>query len=323
MISNRKIVVTGGAGFIGSNLIEALLELNNEVVCFDNLLTGSMANIERFFANPLFTFVKGDIRNVDECNEVVRGAHIVYHEAALGSVPRSIENPVTTTEINITGFVNMLTAAKNAGVERFIYASSSSTYGDANYSPKVETQKGNLLSPYAVTKQANDLFAQVFSRCYGIKTIGLCYFNVFGRYQNPEGAYAAVIPKFISLLRRHKAPVIYGDGTQSRDFTYVANVVHANVLAATAEFDSLHEHINIACGDSIDLTTLTQYMIEKLAEFDEEIGKIRIQYAPARQGDILHSCASIEKAQRLLNYSPQVTVKEGIDKTVEWFWRGR
>ncbi len=318
-LTNKKIVVTGGAGFIGSNLIESLLELNNQVVCFDNLLTGSMANIERFFVNPQFSFVKGDIRNMDECNEVVQGAHIVYHEAALGSVPRSIENPVTTAEINVMGFVNMLTAAKNADVERFIYASSSSTYGDADYSPKVETQKGNLLSPYAVTKQANDLFAQVFSRTYGIKTIGLCYFNVFGPYQNPEGAYAAVIPKFISLLKQHKSPTIYGDGKQSRDFTYVANVVHANILAATAKFNSLHEHINIACGDSIDLTTLTQYMIEKLANFDAEIGKIKIQYAPIRQGDILHSCASIEKAQQLLNYTPQITVKEGIDRTVEWF----
>ncbi|MDR2963136.1 MAG: SDR family oxidoreductase [Bacteroidales bacterium] len=317
-LHNKRIVVTGGAGFIGSNLIEALLALGNEVLCLDNLLTGFKANIARFLNNPRFTFVEGDIRDMAICEEVVKGAHIVYHEAALGSVPRSIENPIPTAEINIMGFVNMLTAAKNAGVERFIYASSSSTYGDADYSPKVETRKGHLLSPYAVTKQANDLFAEVFSRTYGIKTIGLCYFNVFGPYQNPEGVYAAVIPKFIALLREHKAPQIYGDGKQSRDFTYVENVVNANILAATAEFDALHEHINIACGDSIDLTTLTQYMIEKLSEFDPEIAAIQPHYTAVRKGDILHSCASIDKARKLLGYAPKITVKEGIDRTIQW-----
>lgn len=319
MITNKRVLVTGGAGFIGSNLIEALLAANNTVVCLDNFATGYKKNIERFATNPLFTLIEGDICDEAMCSQAVANVEIVFHHAALGSVPRSISDPVSSTKINILGFVNILTAAKDAGVSRFIYASSSSTYGDADYSPKIETKKGNLLSPYAVTKQTNDLFASVFSHLYGIETIGLCYFNVFGPYQDPQGAYAAVIPKFIECLLNQKSPTIYGDGTQSRDFTYIDNVVYANLLAAQASLPNKHEHINIACSESIDLTTLTMYMIHSLVKHIPTIGSITPTYTDIRKGDIKHSLASIKKAAEILKYTPQVNVKEGIDKTIAWF----
>ncbi|HOS85152.1 MAG TPA: NAD-dependent epimerase/dehydratase family protein [Bacteroidales bacterium] len=319
MITNTRVLVTGGAGFIGSNLIEALLAANNTVVCLDNLATGYKHNIERFFKNPNFSFIEGNICDGEVCKKAINNISVVFHHAALGSVPRSISDPVTSARVNIQGFVNIITAAKDAGVTRFIYASSSSTYGDADYSPKIETKKGNLLSPYAVTKQTNDLFASVFSQLYDIETIGLCYFNVFGPYQDPQGAYAAVIPKFIDCLLRKQSPIIYGDGSQSRDFTYIDNVVHANLLAATAPLQNKHEHINIACSESIDLTTLTMYMISSLAKHKPAIGKITPTYTNIRKGDIKHSLACIDKAKQILSYSPQVSVKDGIDKTIEWF----
>ncbi|HON51669.1 MAG TPA: GDP-mannose 4,6-dehydratase [Bacteroidales bacterium] len=319
MISNKRVLVTGGAGFIGSNLIEALLAANNTVVCLDNFATGYKSNIQRFETNPFFSLIEGDICDENVCKNAVQSIEIVFHHAALGSVPRSIADPVTSTKVNILGFVNMLTAAKDAGVSRFIYASSSSTYGNADYSPKVETKKGTLLSPYAVTKQTNDLFAQVFSELYNIQTIGLCYFNVFGPYQDPQGAYAAVIPKFIACLLNKQAPTIYGNGSQSRDFTYIDNVVHANLLAAEATLTNNHEHINIACSESIDLTTLTMYMIRSIAHYMPEVNTITPIYTNVRKGDIQHSLASIEKAKKILQYSPQVSVKEGIDKTIAWF----
>ncbi len=320
MLQDKNILVTGGAGFIGSNLIETLLANNNTVTCLDNFSTGYRKNIERFFDNPRFSLIEGDIRDIETCKKAVAGKDLVYHEAALGSVPRSIEDPITTTHVNILGFVNMLTCAKNANVGRFIYASSSSTYGDANYSPKIETKKGNLLSPYAVTKHANDLFAKNFSALYGIETIGLCYFNVFGPYQNPDGVYASVIPKFINLLMSHNQPTIYGDGKQSRDFTFVQNVVKANCLAANAPLQNKHEHINIGCNESIDLTSLTKYIIETMSKFDAEIGNLQPIYAEPRVGDIKDSLASIEKAKAILGYEPEILVKKGIEITTQWFY---
>lgn len=322
MPKNKNILVTGGAGFIGSNLIEALLQNNNTVTCLDNFSTGYRKNIDRFFDNPHFSLIEGDIRDLDTCRQAVEGKDLVYHEAALGSVPRSIENPVLSTHVNILGFVNMLTAAKDAKIPRFIYASSSSTYGDATYSPKVEDKKGFPLSPYAVTKHVNDMFARNFTALFGIETIGLCYFNVFGPYQDPNGAYAAVIPKFINLLLEHKQPTIYGDGKQSRDFTFVKNVVNANLLAGDAQLiENKHEHINVACNESIDLTSLTNEIIQSLAKYDPAIASIQPAYADARKGDIRDSMASIEKAKRILGYSPKIFVKEGVEKTTEWFFQ--
>ena len=322
MPTNKNILVTGGAGFIGSNLIEALLQNNNTVTCLDNFSTGYRKNIDRFFDNPHFSLIEGDIRDLDTCRQAVEGKDLVYHEAALGSVPRSIENPVLSTHVNILGFVNMLTAAKDAKIPRFIYASSSSTYGDATYSPKVEDKKGFPLSPYAVTKHVNDMFARNFTALFGIETIGLCYFNVFGPYQDPDGAYAAVIPKFINLLLEHKQPTIYGDGKQSRDFTFVKNVVNANLLAGDAQLiENKHEHINVACNESIDLTSLTNEIIQSLAKYDPAIASIQPAYADARKGDIRDSMASIEKAKRILGYSPKIFVKEGVEKTTEWFFQ--
>lgn len=321
MPTNKNILVTGGAGFIGSNLIEALLQNNNTVTCLDNFSTGYRKNIDRFFDNPYFSLIEGDIRDLDTCRQAVEGKDLVYHEAALGSVPRSIENPVLSTHVNILGFVNMLTAAKDAKIPRFIYASSSSTYGDATYSPKVEDKKGFPLSPYAVTKHVNDMFARNFTALFDIETIGLCYFNVFGPYQDPNGAYAAVIPKFINLLLEHKQPTIYGDGKQSRDFTFVKNVVNANLLAGDAQLiENKHEHINVACNESIDLTSLTNEIIQSLAKYDPAIASIQPAYADARKGDIRDSMASIEKAKRILGYSPKIFVKEGVEKTTEWFF---
>ena len=322
MPTNKNILVTGGAGFIGSNLIEALLQNNNIVTCLDNFSTGYRKNIDRFFDNPHFSLIEGDIRDLDTCRQAVEGKDLVYHEAALGSVPRSIENPVLSTHVNILGFVNMLTAAKDAKIPRFIYASSSSTYGDATYSPKVEDKKGFPLSPYAVTKHVNDMFARNFTALFGIETIGLCYFNVFGPYQDPNGAYAAVIPKFINLLLEHKQPTIYGDGKQSRDFTFVKNVVYANLLAGDAQLiENKHEHINVACNESIDLTSLTNEIIQSLAKYDPAIASIQPAYADARKGDIRDSMASIEKAKRILGYYPKIFVKEGVEKTTEWFFQ--
>lgn len=322
MPTNKNILVTGGAGFIGSNLIEALLQNNNTVTCLDNFSTGYRKNIDRFFDNPHFLLIEGDIRDLDTCRQAVEGKDLVYHEAALGSVPRSIENPVLSTHVNILGFVNMLTAAKDAKIPRFIYASSSSTYGDATYSPKVEDKKGFPLSPYAVTKHVNDMFARNFTALFDIETIGLCYFNVFGPYQDPNGAYAAVIPKFINLLLEHKQPTIYGDGKQSRDFTFVKNVVNANLLAGDAQLiENKHEHINVACNESIDLTSLTNEIIQSLAKYDPAIASIQPAYADARKGDIRDSMASIEKAKRILGYSPKIFVKEGVEKTTEWFFQ--
>jgi UDP-N-acetylglucosamine/UDP-N-acetylgalactosamine 4-epimerase len=323
MTEQLNILVTGGAGFIGSNLIANLLSQKHRVVCLDNFATGHTHNISEYINNPNFTLIEGDIRDFSLCAKAVQGIDVIHHHAALGSVPRSIADPITTNQVNVDGFVHMLMAAKEAQVKKFIYASSSSTYGDADYSPKIETKKGNLLSPYAVTKRANDLYADVFSKTYGLQTIGLCYFNVFGPKQDPNGSYAAAIPKFIQLLLQHTPPTIFGDGEQSRDFTYVENVVHANVCAGLYAGNNLHAEYNVACGGSITLNKLTRLIIDALAVYDPAIASITPLHTDVRKGDILHSLASIEKAQKELGYNPKVSIANGIQKTVAWFWENR
>ena len=319
IIRNSKILVTGGAGFIGSNLVEYLLDAGNVVVCLDNFRTGKRENIKDFIGNPKFKLIEGDIRNIEDCKKSVEGIDIVFHEAALGSVPRSIKDPVTTVDVNIGGFVKMLHSSVEAGVKRFIYAASSSTYGDHEGLPKVEDKIGNPLSPYAVTKYSDEQFAAVFSVHYPIEVIGLRYFNVFGRKQDPEGAYAAVIPKFITQLMKHETPLINGDGTVSRDFTYIDNVLKANNLAALSNKKSaINQVYNIACGKSTSINEMYEVIRNFLGKFDPQILEIEPSYGPSRFGDIKHSLASIEKAERLLGYEPVVDVKTGLEKTVDW-----
>jgi len=355
-IINSKVLVTGGAGFIGSNLCEVLLNQNNDVVCLDNFSTGHRANIEPFLSNSRFTLIEGDIRNYNDCQKAVAGVDFVLHQAALGSVPRSIKDPVTSTDVNIGGFVKMLFAAKEEGVKRFVYAASSSTYGDHPDLPKVEHKVGNALSPYGITKSVNELFASNFSKTYGIETIGLRYFNVFGRRQDPQGAYAAVIPKFVIALMKHKSPVINGDGTFSRDFTYIENVIQANQLAAVTPSDLIRERtqayesqlhsmningcykdnngncdpnvitdeplseiFNVACGERIDLNELVLILKQYLSVYDEEIGNTEVKYGPNRDGDIPHSLASIEKGKLILGYKPEYSVRKGLEEASYWY----
>jgi len=319
-LSNKKILVTGGAGFIGSNLVESLLNAGNKVVCLDNFSTGKRENLESFIGNKQFTLIEGDIRNISDCQKAVKDIEIVFHEAALGSVPRSIKDPVTTTDVNIGGFVKILFAAKEAGVKRFIYAASSSTYGDHPDLPKVEDKIGSPLSPYAITKYVDELFAGIFSKTYGIDVIGLRYFNVFGRRQDPDGAYAAVIPKFIKMLLAHKAPLINGDGSVSRDFTYIDNVIQANHLAALVnDKDAVNQVYNVAHGERTSLNELFGHIREIAGKRDSKILNIEPSYGPFRTGDIPHSLASIEKSKKLLGYSPVKNVAEGLETTVDWF----
>ena len=268
----EKILITGGAGFIGSNLCDHFLSKGYQVVCLDNFTTGFKKNIEHHFSNPDFALIEGDIRNIDDCNKAVNGVKYVLHQAALGSVPRSIKDPVTSNDVNVGGFLNMLVAARDAGVKRFVYAASSSTYGDSEALPKVEDKIGKPLSPYAITKYVNELYADVFSKTYGLETIGLRYFNVFGRRQNPGGAYAAVIPKFVMQFMSHESPVINGDGNYSRDFTYVDNVIQMNEKAMlTDNADALNTVYNTAFGDRTTLKSLVGYLKEFLSEYDAEI----------------------------------------------------
>jgi UDP-N-acetylglucosamine/UDP-N-acetylgalactosamine 4-epimerase len=319
-ISGKNVLVTGGAGFIGSNLIASLLESDNNVVCLDDFSTGKPENIKEFLNKPGFRFIEGDIRNFDDCLQAADGAEVVFHQAALGSVPRSLKDPVTSTDVNVGGFVRMLKASMDAGVKRFIYAASSSTYGDHEGLPKIEDFIGNPLSPYGVTKYADELFAGVFARSYGIEVIGLRYFNVFGPKQDPEGAYAAVIPKFILQLLRGERPVINGDGTISRDFSHVDNVVYANHLAALTEnSEALNQVYNIACGESTTINRMYEIIRESLGVFDRGILGIEPLFGPERAGDIRHSLASVEKAGRLLGYEPLVRIEEGLPATVRWF----
>jgi len=322
MISNQKILVTGGAGFIGSNLCESLLKLGNHVICLDNFSTGKMDNIEPFLANPDFRLITGDIRILDDCRNAVKGVQYVLHEAALGSVPRSINDPITTNDVNISGFLNMLVASRDAKVKRFIYAASSSTYGDSEILPKEEDVIGKPLSPYAVTKYVNELYADVFSKSYGIECIGLRYFNVFGRRQDPDGAYAAVIPLFIKQLINHDSPVINGDGEFSRDFTYIDNVILMNLLALTTQnMTAVNTIYNTAYGDRTTLNQLVGYLKEFLTEFDFNISQIEIEYGLPRKGDIPHSLASINKARKLLGYNPKYNLREGLNEAITWYWQ--
>ena len=321
MIENKQVLVTGGAGFIGSNLCENLLEHGNKVTCMDNFLTGKKSNIAHLIGHGNFTLLEGDIRNPHDCNKATDGTEIVLHQAALGSVPRSINDPLTTNEININGFLNMLYASKEQGVKRFVYAASSSTYGDSKELPKKEEVIGMPLSPYAVTKYVNELYAHVFSNLYGMETIGLRYFNVFGRKQDPNGAYAAAIPKFIKAFMNHESPKINGDGSQTRDFTYIDNVIQANHLAgSTQNKDALNKVFNIACGDQSILLDLVENLRLLLSNFDSKIASVKITHGPERVGDVKHSLASIEKAQSLLNYQPTHNVSKGLNEAIEWYW---
>jgi UDP-N-acetylglucosamine 4-epimerase len=319
-----KILITGGAGFIGSNLCEYFLEKGYYVTCLDNFSTGHHSNLEAFAGHENFTLIEGDIRNPEHCKHAVHGNDFVLHQAALGSVPRSINDPVTTNDVNISGFLNILVAARDAKVKRFIYAASSSTYGDADALPKIEDVIGNPLSPYAVSKYVNELYAGVFARVYGVETIGLRYFNVFGRRQDPNGAYAAVIPKFILQLMNHESPVINGDGNNSRDFTYIDNIIQMNQLAIETEnCEALNTIYNTAYGDRNTLNDLVRHLKNALSELDPSIADVKVIHGPDRPGDIPHSLASIEKAKKLLNYNPQYSFEEGLEKTVQWYWSKR
>ncbi|MDR0766409.1 MAG: SDR family oxidoreductase [Odoribacteraceae bacterium] len=320
----RKILITGGAGFIGSNLCEALLEAGDSVVCLDNFSTGHVENILPLFSRypDTFKLVVGDIRSLDDCRKAVDGAEYVLHEAALGSVPRSIKDPVTTNDVNIGGFLNMLVASREAGVKRFIFAASSSTYGDSPSLPKVEDVIGKPLSPYAITKYVDELYADVFARSYGTEYIGLRYFNVFGRRQDPEGAYAAVIPLFVKRYIRHESPNINGDGEYSRDFTYIDNVIQINLLAlSTTNLGAVNQIYNTAHGERTTLNQLSAYLRDLLAEYDPAIAAIQPTRGPERAGDIPHSLASIDKAKKMLGYSPAYNVKEGLREAIKWYWK--
>jgi len=319
--SKFHILVTGGAGFIGSNLCNALLENGNQVTCLDNFATGKPENLATFKDNSKFTLIEGDIRNLADCQKACEGVDYILHQAALGSVPRSINDPITSNDVNVSGFLNMLVAARDADVKRFVYAASSSTYGDSTNMPKVEDIIGKPLSPYAITKYVNELYADVFSKTYGMETIGLRYFNVFGRKQDPNGAYAAVIPKFVMQLMKHESPVINGDGSFSRDFTYIDNVIQMNVRAlVTDNQEALNTVYNTAYGERTDLNELTTLLKEYLSAYDPMIKEVKNTYGPTRAGDVPHSLASIDKAKELLQYDPQYDIKSGLKEAVDWYW---
>lgn len=321
MTKSAKILITGGAGFIGSNLCEYFLSKEYQVVCLDNFATGHRHNLAAFSENKNFKLIEGDIRNLADCEKAVIGVDYVLHQAALGSVPRSINDPITTNDVNVSGFLNMLVASRDAKVKRFVYAASSSTYGDSENLPKVEEVIGKPLSPYAITKYVNELYADIFSKTYALETIGLRYFNVFGRKQDPNGAYAAVIPKFVMQLMDHKSPVINGDGNFSRDFTYIDNVIQMNELAmTTTNPDAINTVYNTAFGDRTTLNDLVRYLKESLSEYDPAIANIPILNGPNRAGDIPHSLASIDKAKKLLGYNPKFSIQIGLKEAVNWYW---
>lgn len=344
-LNNRKLLVTGGAGFIGSNLIEHFLKQNNEVVCLDNLSTGHKKNIVPFLENKNFQFIEGDIRELDTCKKATQGCDYVFHQAALGSVPRSIKDPATTNAVNIDGFLNMLISAKDENIKRFIYAASSSTYGDSKELPKREDRIGRPLSPYAITKVVNEYFAKVYSELYGLETIGLRYFNVFGKNQDPNGAYAAVIPLWVKKLINHESPVINGDGNYSRDFTYIDNVIQANEKAAIISTSKLLNNLktyytelskimeeeiisptcvmevfNVAFGGNTTLFELLDALKINLSKFDKKIKNIEPIIGPNRQGDIPHSHASINKAKKAIDYIPKFDALDGFKQACEWYW---
>lgn len=317
------VLVTGGAGFIGSNLCEYLLAHKYNVVCLDNFSTGKIENVLPLlnqYPNS-FKLKVGDIRNLSDCQKAMENIDYVLHEAALGSVPRSIKDPIVTNEVNIGGFLNMLVAARDAGVKRFVYAASSSTYGDSTSLPKTEEVIGRPLSPYAVTKYVNELYADVFARTYGLETIGLRYFNVFGRRQDPFGAYAAVIPLFVKKLVNHESPVINGDGEFSRDFTYIDNVIQMNMLAMTTDNpEAINQVYNTAYGERTTLNQLVAFLKEFLSSYDPDIANVEILHGTNRLGDIPHSLACIDKAKEMLNYNPLYTMRKGLEESVKWYW---
>jgi len=320
-LENKNILVTGGAGFIGSNLCEVLLENNVSVTCLDNFSTGRRENLEAIKNHPNFTLIEGDIRDLETCKKACENKDFVLHQAALGSVPRSINDPITSNDVNVGGFLNMLVAARDAGVKRMVYAASSSTYGDSEALPKVEDRIGKPLSPYAITKYVNELYADVFKKTYDFDTIGLRYFNVFGRKQNPGGAYAAVIPKFVMQFMNHESPTINGGGEYSRDFTYIDNVIQMNLLAITSDNKEAYNQVyNTAFGERTTLNDLVKYLKEYLSEFDSKIADVDIIYGDYRKGDVPHSLASIDKAKNLLNYHPQFSMKDGLKEAVKWYW---
>lgn len=314
-LSHKRFLITGGAGFIGSNLVEYLLRHGaGKVRVLDNLSTGDYRNIEAFIGSPQLEWIEGDITNADTCFKAAEGIDIVLHQAALGSVPRSIDNPLATNAANVSGFLNVLVAAKEQGVQRVVYAASSSVYGDSPILPKTEEIVGRPLSPYALSKYINELYAEVFGRVYGLESIGLRYFNVYGPRQSPAGAYAAVIPRFIHAALAGQSPEIHGDGEQTRDFTFIENVVQANIKAALTENkEALQQVYNIACGASSSLNQLWQ-MLQEATQ-----GAVAARYVAARQGDVRHSLADISKAEKHLDYRPQVGMREGLLRTLEWF----
>ena len=316
-----SVLVTGGAGFIGSNLCEFLVNNSNKVLCLDNFVTGKIENISHLLKNKNFTLLEGDIRNLEDCKTACNNTDYVLHQAALGSVPRSIKDPITTNEVNVSGFLNMLVAARDSKVKRFVYAASSSTYGDSKGLPKVEEVIGKPLSPYAITKYVNELYADIFTKTYGMETIGLRYFNVFGRKQDPKGAYAAVIPKFVMQFMKNESPNINGDGSYSRDFTYIDNVIQANIKAlATKNKQAVNSVYNIAFGERTSLNDLITILKDYLSKYDPKIKDIDTTYGPLREGDVPHSLASIQKAQDLLDYQPTHNLKEGLKEAVSWYW---
>ena len=325
--SNYKILVTGGAGFIGSNLCDELLNQGAIVTCLDNFSTGKIENISDAMKNPGFRLIKGDIRNINDCRNATMGIDYVLHQAALGSVPRSINDPLTTNEVNISGFLNMLVAARDANVKRFIYAASSSTYGDSKDLPKVEDHIGKPLSPYAITKYVNELYAEIFVKTYQMECVGLRYFNVFGKRQDPHGPYAAVIPLWTMQLIKGERPLINGNGEYSRDFTYIANVVEANFKSILAPAEKLrttdgyvNQVFNIAYGGNTTLNELFHILKDCLLNYKSEISAVEPIYGPFRDGDIPHSLASIEKAKKIIGYNPQISTKTGFEMTCEWYW---
>ncbi len=320
-IGKYAFLITGGAGFIGSNLVEYLLKYGaGKVRVLDNLSTGFLHNISDFLSYPSFEFLEGDIRNPETCKIAVNGMDFVSHQAALGSVPRSILDPITTNEVNISGFLYVLAAIKESQVRRTVYAASSSTYGDSKGLPKVEAHIGKPLSPYAVTKYVNELYADVFARAYGMELIGLRYFNVFGPRQDPDGAYAAVIPKFLMQLINHQSPVINGDGENSRDFTFVENVIQANMLAFFArDRNALNMVYNVAYGEQTSLNRLVKLLKKYLSAIDPSISEVEVIHGPNREGDIPHSLASIERARKNLGYAPQFNFKEGLKVAIKWY----
>lgn len=317
---DKRFLITGGAGFIGSNLCEAFLAEGREVVCLDNLATGLESNLADFSDQPRFRFIRGDIRDLDTCIKAMDGVDVVLHQAALGSVPRSIDDPLTTNDVNISGFLNVLEAARKSEVRRVIYAASSSTYGDSRELPKVEERIGNPLSPYAVTKLVNELYAKVYGDLYGMELIGLRYFNVFGRRQRPDGAYAAAIPRFIQAFIAGESPVIHGDGGQTRDFTYIENVIQANRLAVEVENpQALNQVYNVAYGAGTSVVDLVEMIRAALKNHLDHVSEVPVEFGPGRRGDVRDSLADISKARELLGYRPSHSIREGLEEAIGWY----